>query len=90
MLLSITQLVLSLALAPTAYCYPLLAERATVVDDVSQLKAAYDYVVIGGGTSGLTVANRLTENDQSTSNGGNCPLRSFVLTKSCVGQSRFL
>lgn len=27
----------------------------------------YDYVIIGGGTSGLTVANRLTENGKSTS-----------------------
>lgn len=77
MLLSVTQLVLSLTLAPAAYCYPLLAERATVVGNLSQLKAAYDYVVIGGGTSGLTVANRLTENDQSTCNGSDCPLRSL-------------
>lgn len=27
-----------------------------------ELLASYDYVIIGGGTSGLTVANRLTEN----------------------------
>ena len=27
-----------------------------------QLLSSYDYVIIGGGTSGLTVANRLTEN----------------------------
>ncbi len=68
MALSIAQLLLSLALAPVAYCSPIvhLAERATVVDDVSNLRPEYDYVVIGGGTSGLTVANRLTENPQST------------------------
>lgn len=63
---STAQLLLSVALAPIAYGYPFLAERATVVDDVSQLNAQYDYVIAGGGTSGLTVANRLTENSNST------------------------
>lgn len=38
-----------------------LDTRATVVDPASDLKDRYDYVVVGGGTSGLTVANRLTE-----------------------------
>lgn len=68
MLLSIAQLLLSLALVTLASCYPNLARRATSIDQVSQLKHAYDYVVIGGGTSGLTVANRLTEDDEGTSN----------------------
>ena len=27
----------------------------------SDLQSSYDYVVVGGGTSGLTVADRLTE-----------------------------
>lgn len=31
----------------------------------SELKDSYDYVVIGGGTSGLTVAARLTEDPTS-------------------------
>ena len=37
------------------------APRAIIVND-SQLRTDYDYVIIGGGTSGLVVANRLTEN----------------------------
>ncbi|GAB7337029.1 hypothetical protein MBLNU457_g2441t1 [Dothideomycetes sp. NU457] len=32
-----------------------------MIDDVSRLKPEYDYIVCGGGTSGLVVANRLTE-----------------------------
>jgi len=67
MLLSTVQLLLSLALADLASCYPRLAERATSIDYISQLKSEYDYVVIGGGTSGLTVANRLTEDDEGAS-----------------------
>lgn len=31
----------------------------------NEILAAYDYVVIGGGTSGLTVANRLSEDSSS-------------------------
>lgn len=46
-----------------------LADRATVVNDVSGVKARYDYVVVGGGTSGLTVANRLTEDPSGTVSG---------------------
>ncbi|KAK4552242.1 hypothetical protein LTR86_010596 [Recurvomyces mirabilis] len=37
------------------------APRANVLKSASQLRSTYDYVVIGGGTSGLVVANRLTE-----------------------------
>lgn len=35
--------------------------------DLGSLEAAYDYVVVGGGTSGLVVASRLSENEDSTS-----------------------
>lgn len=58
------QFLLPLILVSAAVCGP-LGERAVVVDDVSKLKAEYDYVVIGGGTSGLTVADRLTEDPKS-------------------------
>lgn len=43
-----------------------MLERAVIVDHVSDLQAEYDYVIIGGGTSGLTVADRLTEDANST------------------------
>lgn len=43
---------------------PLIA--ATVVSSELLSNATYDYVIVGGGTSGLTVANRLTENGKRT------------------------
>jgi hypothetical protein len=60
-------LLLPLALVSVAACSPVqLARRAVVVDDVSTLSAQYDYVIIGGGASGLTVADRLTEDPKGT------------------------
>lgn len=38
-----------------------LAQRPVARD--SSLLPSYDYVVVGGGVSGLTVANRLSEDD---------------------------
>ncbi|KAK3984280.1 pyranose dehydrogenase [Cladorrhinum sp. PSN332] len=43
-------------LSAVTVAHPTILERA---DD---LKAEYDYIIVGGGTSGLTVADRLTEN----------------------------
>jgi hypothetical protein len=34
--------------------------------DLKAIDASYDYVVVGGGVSGLVVANRLTEDSNST------------------------
>jgi ribulose 1,5-bisphosphate synthetase/thiazole synthase len=42
-----------------------LAQRVVSTNSDSELKTSYDYVVIGGGTSGLVVANRLTEDPDS-------------------------
>jgi ribulose 1,5-bisphosphate synthetase/thiazole synthase len=36
------------------------------LSDNALLNATYDYIIVGGGTSGLTVANRLTENGKCT------------------------
>lgn len=44
---------------------PTFAEHAQVKRSVSELRDSYDYVVIGGGTSGLVVANRLSEDRSS-------------------------
>jgi ribulose 1,5-bisphosphate synthetase/thiazole synthase len=43
------------------------ANFAQVKRSVHELNEYYDYIVIGGGTAGLTVANRLTEDSSSTS-----------------------
>jgi hypothetical protein len=36
--------------------------HSTIVDRAEGLLGEYDYIIVGGGTSGLTVADRLTEN----------------------------
>ncbi|PGH23048.1 hypothetical protein AJ80_02821 [Polytolypa hystricis UAMH7299] len=54
-------------LASTAICSPSsVRERAVIIDDVELLNKNYDYLIIGGGASGLTVADRLTEDKRTT------------------------
>jgi thioredoxin reductase len=38
-----------------------IASAKAILGDESFLNTTYDYIIVGGGTSGLTVANRLTE-----------------------------
>jgi ribulose 1,5-bisphosphate synthetase/thiazole synthase len=40
---------------------PISAPHAAVKRNVAELNDSYDYVIVGGGTSGLAVANRLSE-----------------------------
>jgi hypothetical protein len=45
-------------------CLP-VTEIAQIRRDVTELNDSYDYIVVGGGTSGLTVANRLSADGTS-------------------------
>lgn len=64
----VTKLITLLAGVSGTYSSPISssASRAVVLNNSTQLRPSYDYVIIGGGTSGLVVANRLTEDPTST------------------------
>lgn len=47
--------------------FPLALAGANALSERQLLNQTYDYIIVGGGTSGLTVANRLTANGKRTS-----------------------
>ena len=50
--------------SPTTSAIPRGAESPTVLTHASQVEDFYDYIIVGAGTAGLTVADRLAENGE--------------------------
>ncbi|RYP67109.1 hypothetical protein DL771_007434 [Monosporascus sp. 5C6A] len=51
---------------PCVVALPTSAFHARFLNDSIHLRPSYDYVIVGGGTAGLTVADRLTEDGKHT------------------------
>ena len=49
------------ALLALSVAYPTSIERARVLGRQEDVLDEYDYVIVGGGTAGLTVGDRLSE-----------------------------
>ena len=64
-ILSLVSLALALT-EPVALGLPRDYSGSRIVRRAQDLKKSYDYVIIGGGTAGLTVADRLTEDADTT------------------------
>lgn len=62
---------LLLALIHSSLCLPKSSDplNAFHLTSTSQLRQTYDYIIVGGGASGLAVANRLTEDLESENTG---------------------
>jgi hypothetical protein len=54
-------IILSTVLATSAWGF----DDALIIGRDVQLQEKYDFVIVGGGTSGLVIANRLTEQSSS-------------------------
>lgn len=57
---------LALIVHLTSAVVPRGIHKARVLDEPKSLDQSYDYIIIGGGTAGLTIADRLTENEDTT------------------------
>ncbi|KAL3490339.1 hypothetical protein BJX62DRAFT_238152 [Aspergillus germanicus] len=62
----IVRLTLGLGLGLGSPALAISQSHGQVLTSETQLRSSYDYVIIGGGVSGLTVANRLSENPKNS------------------------
>lgn len=57
-------ILLGLVASPLTQGLPASVLKARHLTDVHELKDSYDYIVIGGGTAGLTIGDRLSESNE--------------------------